>query len=277
MAMGYHQNLFKIGKSQKGMTLVEVLVCLGIIATLAAVFAQYQLNQMKETKALNEKSATVDLEKVLISALADGSGCLHALNTPTALTFDSTAVTSSSPVDLVPTVPLYSKVVSGVPGPVVARVGDTASPAARSVVIQSIKLRITEGSGTNFKGAWIIDFDTSQMVRPLKPVMVSTILRVDNTNPAAATIIGCMNEGSSGVGPTRIVTQTYSAWRWPNGTATCDADEYLVSGGGQCSSAIGWMMIAASYPHGTNAWYVACDTQMHINATLTVYALCAKK
>lgn len=210
--MSTSDHFFRIGKSQKGLTLIEVLISLGIIAVLAAVFAQYQLQQMKETKASNEKSATVDLEKVLIQAMADGSGCLHALNTPTPLTFDSTAVSPTNPQTLTPTEPLYAKVVGGTPGPLVARIGDPASPAARSVVVSSIRLQINEGSGTTFKGNWIVEFNSANMVRPLRPAMATAILRADITNPTAATIVGCMASGSGASGNGYIViNQTCTA------------------------------------------------------------------
>lgn len=267
---------YRSKKSQAGMTLIEIVVSLGIMSIIIGFIAQWQVSQMKESQALSEKMATTDLEKLLISSLSDGSTCNYILNNPIPLTFDSTLVSPTAPQEITPTEPLYAKVVSGVPGPVIARVGDAASPQAKSVIVKSIKLKITEGSGTVYKANWEIDFDSRKMVRALKPVNVSTLLTVDNTTPTATRVTGCMNGASGGAGLTRIVSQTYSAWRWPAGSADCAADEYVLSGGGTCTSAIGWMWVASTYPTATG-WYVSCDTQMHINASVIVYALCAKK
>ncbi len=270
-------NLFLRSKrSQAGMTLIEILVSLAIISTIMIIVAQWQLAQMKEARALSEKMAAADLEKLLIASLSDGSTCKFILNDPVSLTFNSALVSPTTPQEMTPTLPLFAKVVSGVPGPIIAKVGESASPTAKSVVVNSIKLKITEGTGTVYKANWEIGFDSSKMVRQLKPVSVSTLLTVDNTIPSATRITACMNGASSGGGPTRIVTQTYNAWRWPAGSADCAADEYVLSGGGSCTSAIGWMWVARTYPTATG-WYVGCDTQMMVDATLVVYALCAKR
>lgn len=68
-------------------------------------------------------------------------------------------------------------------------------------------------------------------------------------------------------------TATVNAFRWPAATAQCLSNEVLLSGGGVCSSSIGWMWIYASIPSG-NGWYLACDTSQFIQATAVSYARC---
>ena len=261
--------------NQSGMTLVEVLVAIGIMSIFVAVMTQMQVNQMKEMKALNEKLAVLDFEKLLIGSLADGSTCLHVLNTPTPTTFNSTAL-PDTPQVITPTNPLYARVVNGVPGPVVARVGDQVAADLNSVIIRSIQLRIVAGSGSSFTGQWEIDFDQSRMVRPLKAIQISTALTADITNPTAARITSCMGNGSTPSAPTRIVTRTYTAWRWGAGAADCDADEEMVTGGGTCTAWNGGTFLINSSPTA-NGWYIGCDTPSHYDTTATVYAVCRKR
>lgn len=180
--------------NKKGLSILETLIAIGIMAILMVGFSSMILNQQKETKSVSEILAGLDLQKNLISVLAEGSVCNYILNNPTQLTFNS----SSLPETITPSLPIYASVASGVPGVVVAQVGQTASVYSSSMVIKSIRLDITNGSGSTYTGNWIIDFDETKSVRPHKPVAITAILNVDNSVPAAAKITGCMGSGAGG-------------------------------------------------------------------------------
>ncbi len=177
--------------NKKGVTIIETLVAIGIMAIVMVGFSSMILNQQKETKAVSEVLAGLDLQKNLISALADGSVCNHILNNPTQLTFNS----NNLPRVLTPSLPIYASVVSGVPSAVVAQVGQPASVYSTSMVVKSVRLNITSGSGSTYTGNWIIDFDETKSVRPHKPITVSTILNVDSSIPGNTKITGCMGSG----------------------------------------------------------------------------------
>jgi hypothetical protein len=251
------------------------------MAIVITIIAQIQLNQMKGMKALNEKVAVLDFEKVLISSLADGSTCQHVTNLPVPLTFNSTTISSTTPVVITPTLPLYSGVKLGVPGPVIAQVGQRISPNLNSVVVDSIRLVITEGNAGQFKGYWEVALNPNGMTRPLKPLRIQTVLAGDVTVPTSARITSCMGSASSAPVITRR-NNNVTAWRWPSATINCLADEYVVSGGGVCVSlgppGTGFMFLNTSRPTTTGeGWIVSCDTPRNQNARAEVYALCAKR
>ncbi len=166
------------------------------MAIIMVGFSSMILNQQKETKSVSEILAGLDLQKNLISVLAEGSVCNHILNNPTQLTFNSSAL----PQTLTPSLPIYASVMSGTPSVVVAQVGQSASVYSSSMVIKSIKLNITNGSGSTYKGDWIVDFDETKSVRPHKPVTVTAVLTVDSTIPTATKIVACMGNGTGGGG-----------------------------------------------------------------------------
>jgi hypothetical protein len=217
------------------------------------------VSQQTETRALSEKLATLDLEKVLISAMADGSVCKYVLNNPTELTFDSTAALPQLIILASTTVnpaKLYSNIVPGTPptpGSVIVEVGTQASPVANSLIVQSILLEITAGAGNTYTGNWFVKFDPTKTVRPIKPVSILTTLIVDKTNPSATKIIGC----SHGIFSFESI-QASSSCASSSGctaTATCPIGKTLltgscsVSGGGPANT-----FIAEDQQSG-NGWY----------------------
>ncbi len=145
--------------------------------------------------------------------LADGSVCSYIVSTahcPTC-TFDSTLVSPTTPQTVAPTLPIYASIQPGPPvivGPVVAQVGQPASPYSNSAVISDISLSISgapsplpsPGPGVAFTGNWQVKLNPSLLVRPLVPISVATTLTVDTTNPAAAKITNCQSESSSPTG-----------------------------------------------------------------------------
>lgn len=191
--------------NQSGQSLVQVLVSFAIMGIVITAMTTMFNNLNRESKATTEKLGVLDLEKVLIASFADGSACLYSLKNPTPLTFVSTSpmsVTNPLVVPLASTpgnpAKLYAShnPTSPTPlGPVIAQVGQNASPYASSLVVKSIALELTGISGTTVSGRWRIDFDETKLVRSIKPAYVSVTLKADLTNPAAATFNGCQGLG----------------------------------------------------------------------------------
>ncbi len=112
--------------NQHGQSIIQVLVSIALMGILMTVFASMLLSQERETKALSQKLASTDLERLLQSSLSDGSVCQYIVNNPAVLTFDSTHVSPTTPQIITPTLPIYASVQSGPPvvtGPVVAQIG----------------------------------------------------------------------------------------------------------------------------------------------------------
>ncbi len=196
--MGLNSNKTALGifKNAKGISIVEVLIASGIMVIVMAGFTSMLMNQNKETKALSEVLASLDLQKTLVGSLADGTVCGYVLNNPTAIPFDSTALPYT--IVLPASRPLYAGVSGGVPTVPIAQVNAAASAFAKSLVVKEIKLTITSGSGNKFFGLWQIDFDPAMSVRPHKPAIIGTVLTANITTPAAATVSGCMGDLTAG-------------------------------------------------------------------------------
>lgn len=200
-------------KDESGFSILEVLISAGLVTVVATAVSTMIQSQVQETRAINERLTALDFQKSLSIALADGSVCNYVLNNPSVKTFDATKITANSPQDisLSASEPLYASYTksTGTAGAVIAQVGKAPMSEAPNMVVNSIKLSIdgapnplpSPGAGINFTGKWLINFDSSKMVRAIKPVTVPALLTVDMTNPASATITGCQGN-SNGSGST---------------------------------------------------------------------------
>lgn len=240
--------------NRAGQSLVAVLISVGIMGIIASSMASLFVFQYRETHALSEKLGSADLEKTLISALADGSVCQYVLNNPTVLTFDTTKVSSTTPQTINLTGPLYASINPGppqTPGPVVAKIGQAESGYATTLVVNSIQLLITSGSGNTYVGNWSVGFDNTKTVRALKPISVSTIITVSTTaphTPTAAAITNCQNSPAGGSGVPDV--QTFNAngtWTKPASGSTVTIECWGGGQGGGCNGGTGGSYIVATF------------------------------
>lgn len=270
-----HRAQQPVGVGESGQSLTQALIAVALLALLATAFASLMAGQWRETRALEQKLASADLEKLLQASLADGSVCEYIVNNPSVLTFDSTAVSRSTPQVVSPSSPIYASVAPGPPvvlGPVVAEVGQPASAYSPSTVVQRIELRITgaptpappPGPNAVFTGDWVVMLDPTTLVRPLRPITISTRLTVDTTNPASARITGCQ---AAVAGSAASIVQIAAAGNYvlnPNGAyyanavATCPAGYVATGGGAHCSSNAGLVALVFSNPAGRFSYYGTC-------------------
>jgi len=199
--------------NQRGQSIAQVLVAVALMGIVMAAFTTLIATQMKESKALAEKLAALDLQQFLTASLADGSVCAYVLNNPTVLTFNSTSVSPATPQTITLPNPraaglparLYSAILPNpappptqIPGAVAVEVGQPASAISSSLIVASIQLQILSGTGGRYKGNWLINFDRSKTVRALNPVSVAVTLTADISAPGAAKVTGCQSGNSSG-------------------------------------------------------------------------------
>lgn len=186
-------------RDQKGNSLIQVLVSVGILGVVMAGVATMMFHQGRETKALSEVLASMDLQKTLLATFASGEVCHHILNNPTQHTFDSTSVSEANPQTIrVSRIPVSVNASA----PSIVQVGAKASAYSNSLEVSDIRLLITGGSDDAYVGSWIVDFDSSKTVRRVKPLVVSTLLTVDRTTPTATRIVGCQESGQAQAAPT---------------------------------------------------------------------------
>lgn len=139
-------------------------------------------------------------------------------------------------------------------------------------MVNSIKIaNISDlGSGDTYLADFVISFDTSKLVRPIKPISVATILKTDNSSPRR--ILFCGAKGKDVV----VRTASRTAWRWPSITVSCQPGEKATGGGGNCTGGRGFNFIYRNLPVSDTGWLITCDTPEHQNLTASVYVVCAR-
>lgn len=265
-------------KNNKGMSLIEVLVAVSILSIVMAATTSLIIRQNKETQALTEKLVSLDLENILIQSLSDGSLCTRMLtdttyDTRNPVVFDSSLIGTANPPEI--SLP-NDQIVAGASatltgGPFLVKKNQVFSNLAPGLIPISIKIaNIREHSADTYSGEFIIDFDQSKIMRPIKSLRVSTTFKTDTSTPRR--ILYC---GAKGV-VTVVRSAAASAWRWPSVGAVCLPGEKVMGGGGSCRSrnSLGDARIYVNIPV-TNGWYVKCDTGESQIIDAMAYVVCA--
>lgn len=167
------------------------------MSIIMLVFTSMLSYQQKETKHLSEKLTVLELRNLLSSVLADGKVCTFELTNPV-VTFDPTNASASISINQI-------HLTASSTAPIVAQVNQAASTSERSVVIQSISLKDFTGSGSSFLAHWEFAFDQSKLIRPLKPIIIPTVIAVENITSNSANIKTCSSAGSAGSCPTAVI------------------------------------------------------------------------
>ncbi|HRK07093.1 MAG TPA: hypothetical protein PLZ57_04940 [Pseudobdellovibrionaceae bacterium] len=192
-------------KSQLGISLVEVIVALGVGLALTLGITNAMTSSMRESQYINQKLSVVELERLMISALADGSVCTFtALNDD--LRFNANSL-STAVVDL-PEI----KLTPSVTAPILVKVGDPM-PGNQSVVVSSIRLEGFELAGTDvYKANLIVQFDPSRLVRAIRPISLREVVYTEPTTPLASKrIIKCGPADAPSATPCKMVQGESSA------------------------------------------------------------------
>ena len=215
----HNENMKKIFFiSEDGQSLVGTLVSVSIMGVailgMASMFQYYN----KEMRAVNEKLSALELEKSLITTLANGSVCAFELTqagawlpsgTTIPITFDSSSIGTANP----PIINLNQVLINAAAdAPVLASINSPAGLNSNSAVIKSIQITNITGpaDGNTFSAQLQVTFDPDKLVRSLSPVSIhQTILTSGSGN--TKTITGCLGESSS---PT-------SAGAWQCGKSYC--------------------------------------------------------
>lgn len=154
--------------NQAGVSIIEVLVAGGIMAIIFAATASLIASQQKEGRALAEKMASLDLERLLINSLSNGTICSAELASNV---FNSTGPykidTSNLATQVINLSSLHaSKLASA---PTLISVGQTASSLSYSLKIDTIRFQNFVSAG--LPDLYLTDLEVSLKggVRSFKP------------------------------------------------------------------------------------------------------------
>lgn len=191
-----------ISPFQKGLGLVELLVAVGILAIIVSGMATMFTNQQKETKALSEKLAALDLEKSVILMTSSQDMCkTFFTNNPTIAQVPTASlppIALTSPI--VSIANLYTDATSNIEylSTNGASVNNIVSPISSQLRIRSIQIQnIQPFNIGNYKANLVISLQGG--VREIKPIVSSILL--SSTSAGASTIFtGCPKNPAVGSG-----------------------------------------------------------------------------
>lgn len=184
--------------NQKGMSLVEVLVSIGISTVISFVMATTMVNVSRDQRALQEKYNQLELKNDLLTAFANSDICLSQLNQNSPTLNLSGASSTNSPGQSIS----YSELHMGSSNQsmLLAKVGEPLPGGSpHQMVVSKIELGsfLSTGSPNTFTGELKIEMDPATLTRPLKPLLIKQIF--NTTGPlSSAKIVGCgMGTGNS--------------------------------------------------------------------------------
>lgn len=272
--------------NNKGFSLIEVMISIGIM--MVGVLATFQMitTQQNETRALTEKLAALDLQKLALATINDaictfvltdasqsGVRSGNTINTTNPSTLSSSIIyLQNLPTSASSTAPKF--VVKGSP----------ASPLSSSVVVNNIQLRDFAGTGNRFTANFKITFNQDKVFRPLKDISVSTNIFTDPSSPShAKKILACSSISFTPVKlifPTTVDMPFHPNGPWPFSTyepprSGCSnatrLDFYFSASGGAPSAGLGNYVYSFTKLSAPN-WYSAT-----INATTGLFIVTGDK
>ncbi|MCB9026422.1 MAG: type II secretion system protein [Bdellovibrionaceae bacterium] len=179
--------------SQRGMSLIEVILSASIISIVLFGILSVQLTQNRESRYLSEKLASLEVERLMIGVLTSGNVCKAELTDP--------AINSLAPYTLnlgdlnannIEMTRIHSS--SNPSSPILIEVGTPASSMNRNLVVSSINVKGFSNTGmpNEYIAEFQISFDSSKLIRPIKNISIRSKIITDTTGK----IIDCNNSSS---------------------------------------------------------------------------------
>jgi type II secretory pathway pseudopilin PulG len=188
------QQVLQIVQAQKGQSLVQLLVTIGIMGVVMAALASMNSNMSRENRALGEQMASFDLARIVSTTLALPAGCDSLITKPNNLSAGSTFTFTDAPATY-PFIINLNSVPQSATIDIVSLAKPQASPLSSSLQIKPVGgIQIVLTSATT--GSLQIHFDQNRLVRAIHdlefPIAISTTPSGGNK-----TVGGCTSVGST--------------------------------------------------------------------------------
>jgi Tfp pilus assembly protein PilV len=188
-------------KNERGESLIQVMIAAAIAFIVIAAVTSIMANQQKQISQTNQKLASLDLLRVVSTALADTPACTYMITQPPQPAFDPLAVgTANSPVFNLQRIPSTS--LPG--GPIAIKVSSTesASPLSNSLFVQSITVgdlscgtAACTATSNTFSANVTVTFDSAKLITQLHPLKFPILFHT--TGPANSQSIANCGGGSA--------------------------------------------------------------------------------
>lgn len=190
-------------QNQKGQSIVQVLVSIAIMGILLVAMTSMQTTMSRENRALSEKLAALDLERVVTQSLAHTSVCTSLLDTANLVNPGQLPIPNAAAISATNPYRISLKTIGGATRKVAA-LGESPSAMSNSLKVHStggIQLVLTSPTVAELR----VTFDQNDLVRSITnltfPLMITTDLP---TSPTTISVSGC----GSGLTTTPICTST---------------------------------------------------------------------
>lgn len=167
----------------QGMTLVEIMVAVSILAIITVGLVNFMTIQQRESRAINETLARQNLERYLIGILADGSLCSAEFAGKAPAPFTVNQIRSKAPTVAQPNPPVAISVVAPFNQPEPMASSFVISPAG-GIAVQNFQ---QTGGPDSYQAELVVSFVAGNLIRPLLPIRLKLSFKV-----VAGLITGCM-------------------------------------------------------------------------------------
>ncbi len=183
--------------NKSGQSMVQMLVSIGIMGIMMMSLISMLQTQNNEVRALKEKLATADLQVQLTRGFSDGAVCSSLLTgrtftvTGSGVVLPSINLTNTSiPISTLPGAPAL--VAANAP---ISAISNTVFAAPTNTFQVRDITGSTVGNVGHYMANFVVNLDTSRMVRSLKPIVTQISMRTSGAG-ATKTITNCQDGGS---------------------------------------------------------------------------------
>jgi prepilin-type N-terminal cleavage/methylation domain-containing protein len=213
----------------KGFSMIELMVTLGILSIMGFAFTSIVINSNKEMKALEQKADALTLRANIEGTLSNLPVCTcNLVNNASVINVDALGTTFSDVGEIKSSCAVGASTV----------VAGNAVAAGTQLEVDNIKIENIESLGVaeNYKAKMNIRFKlNSNNIRAIKPITLNVHFKTDSTTPTTAKkITECsFVAGSSGVAQISGSCPEGQYLRgFENGEMICSAVEVVVPAGG---------------------------------------------
>jgi hypothetical protein len=190
--------MIKLIRTCRGLSLLEVIIAMSVMMIGSLALVSMSESSTKQIKQLSEKLAVLDVEKFLITTLADGSVCTLALTQPVSATFDARKLRDANP-PVISVNKIFTSASSN--APILLQVGQPINENDKNIIVRSIKFMGIKdvGSGNAFNANLFVELSTNDTNRPLKPIVLGQQFSTDPQSPMTAKkVISCSSNAPDG-------------------------------------------------------------------------------
>lgn len=172
-------------KNNKGFTLVEILISVGIMAIVSLAISQLFISQMKQNKQINQKLEATDLNNLLLQVFQTQSLC--------DLNFKNKKIDISNP-NSIPDINI-AQISSGL-GQYIAKQNTPLSSSQNELFVDKINLtNLKQAGGQYYQGTLKIDLKVGSGYMSPKPIFINQLFDTTSSGLAEVNIDSCVTPG----------------------------------------------------------------------------------